>query len=110
MEPEHGTLIIILGPTAAGKSRAAVHLAGVFPGEIINADSVQVYRGFDIGTDKPPAEVLGAVPHHLIDILNPGVQFTAADFVRRALAAAGDILSRKLSPFIVGGTGLYLRP
>ncbi len=92
-----------------GKSRTAVHLAGIFGGEIINADSVQVYRGFDIGTDKPRAPVLKVVTHHLIDILSPEAQFTAADFVRETLAAAELILSRKRIPFIVGGTGLYLK-
>lgn len=92
-----------------GKSRAAVRLAGVFPGEIINADSIQVYREFDIGTDKPPAGALEAVPHHLLNILSPDEQFSAADFVREAVAAAELILSRKHIPFVVGGTGLYLK-
>jgi tRNA dimethylallyltransferase len=109
LEPERGTLVIILGPTGVGKSRTAVHLATVFPGEIVNADSIQVYRGFDIGTDKPPAGFLAAVPHHLIDVVGPEIQFTAADFVKRALEAAADIHSRGRVPFIVGGTGLYLR-
>jgi tRNA dimethylallyltransferase len=109
LEPERGTLVVILGPTGVGKSRTAVHLATVFPGEVVNADSIQVYRGFDIGTDKPPAGVRGAVPHHLIDIVGPETQFTAADFVKGALEAAGGIHSRGRVPFIVGGTGLYLK-
>lgn len=102
-------MVILLGPTGVGKSRAAVDLALKFGGEIINGDSIQVYKGFDIGTDKPGLEARKGVPHHLIDAVEPGVQFTAADFVREALRAAGDITGRGLVPFVVGGTGLYLR-
>lgn len=109
MEPETRNLVIILGPTGVGKSRTAVDLALKFGGEIINGDSIQVYRGFDIGTDKPDLEARKDVPHHLIDAVEPGIQFTAADFVREALRAAGDIIGRGLVPFVVGGTGLYLR-
>ncbi|HYA48152.1 MAG TPA: tRNA (adenosine(37)-N6)-dimethylallyltransferase MiaA [Burkholderiales bacterium] len=109
MEPEAPNLVIILGPTAVGKSRAALGLAERFGGEIINGDSIQVYKGFDIGTDKPSPEDRRAVAHHLIDIVEPDVQFTAADFVREALAAAADIVRRRRVPFIVGGTGLYLK-
>ncbi len=92
-----------------GKSLTAVSLARMFPGEIINADSLQVYRGFDIGTDKPPSDLRLSVPHHLIDILDPGIQFTAADFVREALDAAEAVHSRGGLPYIVGGTGLYIK-
>lgn len=102
-------MVILLGPTGVGKSRTAVDLALKFGGEIINGDSIQVYKGFDIGTDKPGLEARKGVPHHLIDTVEPGVQFTAADFVREALRAAGDISGRGLVPFVVGGTGLYLR-
>jgi tRNA dimethylallyltransferase len=109
LEPETRNLVIVLGPTGVGKSRIAVDLALKFGGEIINGDSVQVYRGFDIGTDKPSAEARKGVPHHLIDAVEPGIQFTAADFVREALRAAQDISRRGLVPFIVGGTGLYLK-
>ncbi len=109
MESETRRLVLILGPTGVGKSRTAVDLALRFGGEIINGDSIQVYKGFDIGTDKPPAEVRGGVPHHLLDIVEPGVQFTAADFVREALREAGDIIGRGRIPFVVGGTGLYLK-
>ena len=109
MEPEAPALVVVLGPTAVGKSRVAVDLALCFGGEIIGGDSIQVYRGFDIGTDKPsPAERRG-VPHHLIDTVEPTVQFTAADFVREALAAAQDISARGLLPIVAGGTGLYLK-
>lgn len=109
MEPETRNLVVLLGPTGVGKSRTAVDLALKFGGEIINGDSVQVYKGFDIGTDKPGLEARKGVPHHLIDAVEPGVQFTAADFVREALRAAGEIAGRGLVPFVVGGTGLYLR-
>lgn len=109
MESEIRNLVLVLGPTGVGKSRTAVGLALKFSGEIINGDSIQVYRGFDIGTDKPAVEARKGVPHHLIDAVEPGVQFTAADFVREALRAAADIAGRGLLPFIVGGTGLYLK-
>ncbi len=92
-----------------GKTRTAVTLAVAFGGEIINADSVQVYAGFDIGTDKPSPEERARVPHHLLDIVGPEVQFTAADFVREAVRAAEDILARGRVPFVVGGTGLYVK-
>jgi len=102
-------LIIILGPTGVGKSEAAIHLALRFGGEIINADSMQVYRGFDIGTAKPSLEDRRRVPHHLLDIVDPSVQFTAADFAGRAADAVRLIQERRRLPFVVGGTGLYLR-
>jgi tRNA dimethylallyltransferase len=102
-------LVVVLGPTAVGKSRVAVDLALRFEGEVINGDSVQVYRGFDIGTDKPGPEARRGVRHHLIDIVDPGVQFTAADFVREALAAARQIAERGRLPIVAGGTGLYLK-
>ena len=102
-------LVVVLGPTAVGKSRVAVDLALRFGGEVVNGDSIQVYRGFDIGTDKPTAESRRGVPHHLVDIVGPEVQFTAADFVREALAAARDIASRGKVPVVAGGTGLYLK-
>ena len=109
MEPEASVLLVVLGPTAVGKSRVAVDLALRFGGEIISGDSIQVYRGFDIGTDKPGPEARRGVPHHLIDIVEPEVQFTAADFVREALAAARGIASRGRLPIVAGGTGLYIK-
>jgi tRNA dimethylallyltransferase len=109
LESEIRNLVIVLGPTGVGKSLAALDLALKFGGEIINGDSVQVYRGFDIGTDKPPAEDRKRVAHHLIDSVEPDVQFTAADFVREALRAAEDISRRGGIPLVVGGTGLYLK-
>jgi tRNA dimethylallyltransferase len=109
LEPEILNLVIILGPTGVGKSRIAVDLALRFEGEVINGDSIQVYRGFDIGTDKPPAEARRGIPHYLIDTVEPDVQFTVADFVREALLAAAGIAGRGRIPFVVGGTGLYLK-
>ncbi|OGD16325.1 MAG: tRNA (adenosine(37)-N6)-dimethylallyltransferase MiaA [Candidatus Aminicenantes bacterium RBG_16_63_14] len=109
MEPEARDIVIVLGPTAVGKSRVAVDLALRFGGEVISGDSIQVYRGFDIGTDKPTPEVKRGVPHHLIDIVGPEVQFTAADFVREALAAARGIAVRGRLPLVAGGTGLYIK-
>lgn len=109
MEAEAPVLVVILGPTGVGKSRTAVELAQKFGAEIINSDSIQVYQGFDIGTDKPSPEDRRAVPHHLLDCVDPGIQFTAADFVRGALAAAADIIRRGRTPFVVGGTGLYIK-
>jgi tRNA dimethylallyltransferase len=109
LEPETPVLVIVLGPTAVGKSRVAVDLALRFGGEIISGDSIQVYRGFDIGTDKPTLEARRGIPHHLIDIVGPEVQFTAADFVREALAAARDISGRGRLPLVAGGTGLYIK-
>ncbi|HPW18337.1 MAG TPA: tRNA (adenosine(37)-N6)-dimethylallyltransferase MiaA [Candidatus Aminicenantes bacterium] len=109
MEAEAPALVIVLGPTAVGKSRAAVELALRLGGEVVSGDSIQVYRGFDIGTDKPSLEARRGVPHHLIDIAGPEVQFTAADFVREALAAAGGIAARGRLPIVAGGTGLYIK-
>jgi tRNA dimethylallyltransferase len=102
-------LVIILGPTGVGKSAAGVYLARKFEGEIINCDSMQVYRGFDIGTDKPTPEMRRLVPHHLLDVAAASDQFTAADFVRQALAALRLIEERGRLPFVVGGTGLYIK-
>jgi len=109
LEPEAPVLAVVLGPTAVGKSRVAVDLALRFGGEVIGGDSIQVYRGFDIGTDKPTAADRRGVPHHLIDVVDPSVQFTAADFVREALAAARAIAARGRLPIVAGGTGLYLK-
>ncbi len=99
--------IVIGGQTGAGKTSLAIELCRAFGGEIISADSMQVYRKMDIGTAKPSAEELALVPHHLIDILDISERFSSADFVARATAALEDITSRGKIPFVVGGTGLY---
>ncbi len=102
-------LLVIVGPTAAGKSALAITLASRWNGEIINCDSVQIYRGFDIGTGKvSPAERKG-IPHHLLDTAEPSQTFTAGDYRREALRVLHDIRARERLPIIVGGTGLYLR-
>lgn len=102
-------LIVLVGPTAVGKSRLALALAERVGGEIIAADSMQVYRGLDIGTAKPGAEERRRVPHHLLDLVDPDQAFTAADYARRARTAIADIRRRGHLPIIVGGTGLYVR-
>ena len=109
MRSDRPRLVIILGPTGVGKSAAALELALRFGGEIINADSMQVYRGFDIGTAKPTAGDRRRVVHHLLDIVDPRVQFSAADFAARAAEAVRLIHGRGRLPFVVGGTGLYLK-
>lgn len=102
-------LLILLGPTGVGKSTIAVKIAKEFDGEVISCDSMQVYRGFDVGTDKIPPDERGGVAHYLLDIVEPSVQFTAADFVKHALAAVRTIEAKNKLPIITGGTGLYLK-
>lgn len=109
MDIKTGKILIIVGPTAVGKSEVALWLAKEFQGEIISCDSMQVYRGFDIGTDKPGPEARQAVPHHLIDIIEPTEQFSAADFARLAAETAEQIIRRGNLPIVAGGTGLYHR-
>jgi tRNA dimethylallyltransferase len=92
-----------------GKSHTSLILAKKLNGEIINCDSMQVYKGFDIGTDKLPLEKRRNIPHHLLDIFEPVDQFTAADFIALALVAIQDIRKRERLPIITGGTGLYLK-
>jgi len=103
------TIVVVLGPTAVGKSRTSLKLAEIFDGEIVNCDSMQVYKGFDIGTDKVPDAVQKHIPHHLLDIVEPIQQFTAAEFVHRAVQAINAILKKDRIPIITGGTGLYLK-
>ncbi|CBE68426.1 MAG: tRNA (adenosine(37)-N6)-dimethylallyltransferase MiaA [Candidatus Methylomirabilis oxygeniifera] len=102
-------LIVLVGPTAVGKSSMALAVAERVRGEIIAADSMQVYRGLDIGTAKPSADERQRVPHHLLDLVKPDQPFTAADYMRLASAAIIDIRARGRLPIIVGGTGLYVR-
>lgn len=107
--PDKTSLILIVGPTGVGKSDAALALAPRIGGEIISCDSMQVYKGFDIGTDKPSAADRKKVPHHLLDILDGGAQFTAADFAALAFNAVLAIGRRGGVPLVVGGTGLYVK-
>jgi tRNA dimethylallyltransferase len=102
-------LIVVLGPTASGKTSLSLALAEKFHGEIVNCDSVAVYRGFDIGTAKPSTEERARVPHHLLDVAEPSEPFTAGDYAKLARTAIAEIASRGHLPIVVGGTGLYLR-
>jgi tRNA dimethylallyltransferase len=102
-------LIAIIGPTGIGKSRLALHLATVFHGEIISADSRQVYRYLDIGTAKPTLQELSLLPHHLINIINPDEEFSLAQYLELANRAIEEIFRRGTLPFLVGGTGLYVK-
>ena len=102
-------LIAILGPTAVGKSALALQLAQQCRGEIVSADSRQVYRSMDIGTAKPSVAEQRLVPHHLIDLVNPNEPFTLAEYQRLAYAAIAQVHARGNTPFFVGGTGLYVR-
>jgi tRNA dimethylallyltransferase len=103
-------VIVILGPTAGGKSDLAMELARRLGGELVSADSMQVYRGMDIGTAKPTAEERAEIPHHAIDLVDASEEgFTVARWLEVADAAVADILSRGRTPIIVGGTNLYIR-
>jgi tRNA dimethylallyltransferase len=102
-------IIQVLGPTGSGKSRVALALARCIGGEIISADSVQVYRGFDIGTDKVSRRLRGEIPHHLIDLIADCEQFNARKFLDLSHAAAKGITARGRIPVVCGGTALYLR-
>ena len=101
--------IIIAGPTASGKTRFSVELALATEAEIINADSMQIYRGMDIGTAKPTVEERKGIPHHLLDVVDPDEPFNAAAFRSMALPIAGEIGRRDRVNFVVGGTGLYIK-
>ena len=99
----------MLGPTATGKSALALRLAERHGGEIVNCDSTAVYRGFDIGTDKVAPSARRGIPHHLIDIVEPTEEYTAAHYARDAAATIRGIHQRRRLPIVVGGTGLYYR-
>lgn len=102
-------LLVIAGPTATGKTAAAIEAARHFDGELIGADSVQVYRGFDIGSAKPTAEELAGITHHLIDVIDPDEDIDAADYAARADRAIAAVRGRDRLPIVVGGTGLWIR-
>jgi len=110
MKPEApADAVLLAGPTGAGKSDLALELAQRFPVEIVSVDSAQVYRGMDIGTAKPAADVRERVPHHLIDVCDPSEAYSAGRFRRDALELIGAIRSRGRVPLLVGGTMLYFR-
>ncbi len=102
-------LVAVVGPTGSGKSDLALRLAEEFAGEIVNCDSLQVFRHFDIGTAKTPARERRGIPHHLIDVADPDRLFTAGEYARMAREAIADISARGRLPIVVGGTGFYLR-
>lgn len=102
-------LIAIVGPTGSGKTALALDVAQTFQGEIVNCDSMQLYKGFDVGTAKTPLHERRGVPHHLFDILPPSVQYSAGDYSRAARAVLNQIAARGRLPVIAGGTGFYLR-
>lgn len=102
-------LILISGPTASGKTALALRVAKAVGGEIVNADSQQVYRHFDIGTAKPSADELAQVPHHLLSFVEPGDVYSAARFQADADRVIAELAARNVVPVVVGGTGLYLR-
>jgi len=102
-------VIVILGPTATHKSVASLYLADRFPIEIISADSMQFYRGMDIGTAKVAKEIRSKVPHHMIDIIDISVEYSVADYKKNVIEIINGIISRERFPLIVGGSGLYIR-
>jgi tRNA dimethylallyltransferase len=106
---EDRKVIAILGPTGSGKSELALRVAGRFGGEVVNCDSLQVYRYFDVGTAKLPPEARQGIPHHLIDILDPDEVFTAGEYARLARHVLEEISTRGRLPLVAGGTGFYLR-
>lgn len=102
-------IVVIAGPTASGKTAAGVHLARACGGELVGADSVQVFRGFDIGSSKPTTGELGGIPQHLVDVVDPDAPLDAMDYARLADAAIEEIHGRGRLPIVVGGTGLWIR-
>nr|XP_011459274.1 PREDICTED: tRNA dimethylallyltransferase 2 isoform X2 [Fragaria vesca subsp. vesca] len=108
-EEEKPKVVVIMGPTGSGKSKLAIDLASHFPVEVINADSMQVYDGLDVLTNKVPLHEQNGVPHHLLGTVSPNVEFTAKDFRDSAIPLIDDILSRNCVPVIVGGTNYYIQ-
>src|SRR6187401_2984279 len=102
-------LLAIVGPTATGKSALGIAMAERFGGEIVSCDSTAVYRGFDIGTDKVPLAERHGVPHHMIDVVDPTEEYSAARYAREAAAVIRDIAARGRLPILAGGTGFYYR-
>lgn len=101
-------LIVVCGPTASGKTALSIGLAKAFFGEVVSADSMQIYRGMDIGTAKPTAAEMEGVPHHMLDVAEPGESYSVSRYAREAAACVDDILRRGKQPIVCGGTGLYI--
>jgi tRNA dimethylallyltransferase len=108
-ESSEGTVVVITGPTAAGKTSLAIEVAQRFDGEVVNADSMQVYQLMDIGTAKPSLEERATVPHHLFDVVRPDAAYSAGRYTREARTAAAGIFERGKIVVLTGGTGLYIR-
>ena len=101
-------ILVISGPTASGKTKLAVALAKARGGEVVSADSMQVYRGMDVGTAKPTRAEMRGVPHHMLDVAEPGENYSVARYVRQAVPVVDEILARGRLPIVAGGTGLYI--
>lgn len=101
-------VVVIVGPTASGKTRLSIELAKRFDGEIVSADSMQIYRTMDIGTAKPSVKERCGIPHHMMDIVDPSEEYTLKEYLTDANACVQDILARGKLPILVGGTGLYV--
>lgn len=101
-------LIVVVGPTASGKTRLAIDIALKYGGEVVSADSMQIYKGMDIGTAKPTQDEMRGVPHHMLDIAEPDMSFSVAQYVKDAHRVIADINSRGKVPILAGGTGLYV--
>ena len=101
-------IVVICGPTASGKTALSIALAKAFNGEVVSADSMQIYRRMDIGTAKPTKEEMDGVPHHMLDVAEPGEAYSVSRYVEEATACVEDILSRGKLPIVCGGTGLYI--
>jgi len=101
-------VLVIVGPTASGKSALAVKLAKKFDGEVISADSRQVYKGLDVGTGKITKQEMQGIPHHLLDVVNPRVQFSVSDYKKLAENSLRYIVQKDMLPIVVGGTGFYI--
>ncbi len=107
-EPPKKKVIVVVGPTASGKTAVAVELAKALDGEIVSADSMQIYRHMDVGTAKPTKEEMAGIPHHLMDFVQPDEEYSASMFQQDAFCVIEDILSRGKQPIVAGGTGLYI--
>ena len=101
-------ILVVCGPTASGKTALAVALAQRFSGEVVSADSMQVYRRMNVGTAKPAAEEMEGIPHHMLDVADPEENYSVARYVQDAAPVVDDILARGKLPIIAGGTGLYI--
>ena len=101
-------LLVVAGPTASGKTALGIALAKAFDGEVISADSMQIYKGLDVATAKPTAEEMGGVPHHLISVVDMDAEFSVADYAALAKAKISEVAARGKLPILVGGTGLYI--